>query len=186
MLRLQRIPEFSEITVNSRVKTLPKTGAIELTEKQKSLLETIERRAKTSQRLAQRVSIVLALFQSSNIRAIAKKLGITRNAVYKWKKRWLTGFARLKRMEERGVKDNKLLEAIELILKDAPRSGAPAKFTPEQIVAIIATACEHPENSERPVSHWTLREIADEVIKRGIVETISPASIWLFLKRSGD
>ena len=186
MLRLQRIPDLRWIRVKSKVKFLPKIGTIQLTEKQKALLERLQRRAKTSQRLAQRVSIILALFQSSNIRAIAKELEITRNAVYKWKNRWLEGFVRLKLIEESQVKDNKLLEAIEAILKDAPRSGAPAKFTPEQIVAIIATVCEHPVDSGRPMSPWTLREIADEVMKRGIVKDISPASIWLFLKRSGD
>ncbi len=26
-------------------------------------------------------------------------------------------------------------------------------------------ACEHPEDSERPISHWTQQEIADEAIR---------------------
>ena len=44
-------------------------------------------------------------------------------------------------------------------------------------------ACEKPEESGRPVTHWTNREIADEVMKRGIVEQISPRHAARFLKK---
>ena len=37
-------------------------------------------------------------------------------------------------------------------LADAPRSGAPATYTPEQISAVIAMTCEKPSESERPIS----------------------------------
>ena len=50
---------------------------------------------------------------------------------------------------------------------------------------IIATACEPPEKSGRPVTHWTSRELADEVIKRGIVATISVRHVGRFLKDGG-
>src|SRR5262245_2695835 len=55
----------------------------------------------------------------------------------------------------------------------------------EQIVQIVAVACEDPADSGRPVSHWTPREVAEEVRKRGIVETISPRSVGRFLKSGG-
>ena len=60
--------------------------------------------------------------------------------------------------------------------------GTPATFTLEQIVQIIAIACEEPTISERPISHWSPTEIADEAIKRGIVEQISVRSVGRFLK----
>jgi hypothetical protein len=44
-------------------------------------------------------------------------------------------------------------------------------------------ACEEPEDSQRPISHWTAREVADEAIKRGIVDNISPRSAGRFFKR---
>jgi putative transposase len=44
-------------------------------------------------------------------------------------------------------------------------------------------ACEHPEESGRPISHWTGREIADEIKKRGIVDEISPRHAARLLKR---
>jgi hypothetical protein len=46
----------------------------------------------------------------------------------------------------------------------------------------MALACEAPADSERPISHWTPREVAAEAIKRGIVETISERHVGRFLK----
>src|SRR5215468_8824254 len=68
-------------------------------------------------------------------------------------------------------------------LADAPRSGAPATYTPEQICAVIAMTCEKPSESERPISHWSRREIADEAIRRGLVSNISQRSVGRFLKK---
>jgi len=68
-------------------------------------------------------------------------------------------------------------------LTDEERSGRPPRFTPEEICRIVAMACEEPEDSQRPISHWTAREVADEAIKRGIVDNISPRSAGRFFKR---
>ena len=62
------------------------------------------------------------------------------------------------------------------------RPGTPATFSAEQICRIIAVACEEPEESGRPISEWTPRELADEVVKREIVESISPRQVGRFLK----
>lgn len=70
------------------------------------------------------------------------------------------------------------------MLSDAYRSGTPPTFSAEQVVEIIALACEAPSDSERPVSHWTPKEIAAEAVKRKIVESISPQSVERFLKGS--
>jgi hypothetical protein len=67
-------------------------------------------------------------------------------------------------------------------VQDAPRPGAPATFSAEQWCQIIALACEPPEASGRPISHWTPRELADEACKRGIVERISERHVGRFLK----
>jgi putative transposase len=42
---------------------------------------------------------------------------------------------------------------VEAALDDAQRPGGPATFTAEQIVQIVALACEPPEKSGRPISH---------------------------------
>jgi Homeodomain-like domain len=71
--------------------------------------------------------------------------------------------------------------SVEERLADAPRAGAPARITAEQACRIIALACEAPGASERPIGQWTAREVADEVLKRGIVERISPRHVGRLL-----
>ncbi len=58
------------------------------------------------------------------------------------------------------------------VLRDEFRSGSKSFFSVEQIVQIVAIACEDPGSSELPVTHWTPKELADEAVKRGIVEQI--------------
>ena len=74
--------------------------------------------------------------------------------------------------------------AITAVLTDEPRPGAPAKFTPEQVTQILAIACEPPAESGRPITHWTAFELADEVIKRGIVVSISVTQVGRYLREA--
>ena len=83
---------------------------------------------------------------------------------------------------EQEATDKELAALIEQVLADAPRPGAPGKFAAEQIVLIIALACEIPVESARPVTHWTRAELADEAVRRGIVESISPRQVGRFKK----
>jgi len=76
----------------------------------------------------------------------------------------------------------KLERLVEDCLEDAPRSGSPPTFSPWQIVSMISLACEKPELSGRPVSKWTSREIADEAVKRQIVEKISASHVGKILR----
>jgi transposase len=77
-----------------------------------------------------------------------------------------------------------LRRAIEAVLTDEPRPGAPAKFTPEQVAQILAVACEPPEMSGRPITHWTAQELTDEVVQRGIVASISPSQVSRYLREA--
>jgi transposase len=77
-----------------------------------------------------------------------------------------------------------LRRAIEAVLTDDPRPGAPAKFTPEQVTQILAVACEPPEKSGRPITHWTAQELTDEVVKRGVVTSISPSQVSRYLREA--
>src|SRR5215468_895267 len=63
------------------------------------------------------------------------------------------------------------------------RARAHLRHTPEQICTVIAMTCEKPSESERPISHWSQREIADEAIRRGLVSNISQRSVGRFLKK---
>jgi len=73
--------------------------------------------------------------------------------------------------------------SIEERLEELPRPGRPARITADQVCHIQQLACEKPEESGRPISHWTNREVADEVMKRGIVAQISPRHAARLLKK---
>jgi len=61
--------------------------------------------------------------------------------------------------------------------------GAPARITPEQICQVVALACEAPATAGRPISQWTNQELADEIMHRGIITTISPRHAARVVKR---
>ncbi|WP_407920002.1 helix-turn-helix domain-containing protein [Gloeobacter violaceus] len=57
-------------------------------------------------------------------------------------------------------------------LKDIPRAGKPSAITAEQLCQIVALACELPEASGRPITQWSPRELAAQIVGRGILSAI--------------
>ena len=164
----------------------PAPPPIHLTERQQHLLEKLRRASSTEQRLAQRAEIILTTGQTrASNQHVARRLGLCRQTVGKWRQRWAEAAEALAAAELGGDDDKTLLRHIEATLADTPRPGAPPGFSAEAIVEIVALACEDPAESARPVTHWTKSELADEAIKQGIVETISPRHAGRLLKRSG-
>jgi len=157
-------------------------ATIDLSARQRCLLEQLRQRQTAPQRLVRRVLILLALAANPCLEAIARDLGLNRISVRLWRDRWLAASAALTQAENDNLSDQQFLVLIEEILADAPRPGGPATFSPEQIVQIVAVACEPPEKSGRPISHWTHRELADEVKKRQIAKNISSRTVGRFLK----
>jgi putative transposase len=119
--------------------------------------------------LALRAQIILLAADGIGNRDSARRLEITVQTVRCWRRRWggETALALVDR------------------LADAPRSGRPPTFTPEQICAILALACEPPDASGVPITHWSQSAVAREAVKRGLVETISHGSVGRFLKGGG-
>jgi len=140
---------------------------INLTEEQRALLQSTVRKHSSPQNLVIRCHIILLADKGAGVHKTMRELKIGRSTVQNWRKRWL-------QTREMGLSLARL--------QDAPRSGSPAIYTAEQICGIVAIACERPEESGRPVSHWTQQEIADEAIKRGIVDFVSQCSVGHFLK----
>ncbi len=159
----------------------PQLMPIDLTERQKATLEQITRRQTASQNLVRRANIILTVAAGKNNQQAAQQLGLHRETVSIWRERWIEASPTLLVAETEECGEQEWLGLIEMVLSDAPRLGAPATFTPEQMVQIVAVACENPEDSARPISHWTPRELADEVIQREIVTTISPRNVGRFL-----
>ena len=160
---------------------------VSVTASERRLLEAFARAKTAPQRLVERCRIVLLSASGVANEAQAAELGIDRQCVRRWRHRWAKARAALDAAERREASAKDLEKLIVGILTDDDRSGAPPKFTPEQITGIIALACESPVASGLPVSHWTPPELAREAIKRGIVESISPRQVDRFLaKRTCD
>ena len=112
----------------------------------------------------------------------ARRLGVDRQRARRWRTRWSKNEGRLATAEREGVSEKDLSKLLYTLLADEERPGAPAKFTAEQLAQLIAVACEVPEESGRPVTRWTPTELADEVMQRGIVDSISPRHVDRVLK----
>ena len=147
----------------------------------RKILERLKRAKKTKQELAERINIVLMSAGGLYNLQQAKKLDVDRQRVRRWRRRWSEGQESLTDAEREGATNSDLEALIRRILADRPRSGTPPKFTPEQVTDIIALACERPEDSGLPVNRWTPPVLAQEAIKRGIVDSISPRQVDRFL-----
>lgn len=152
-----------------------------ISERQQEVLQTMTRSSTCPQALAQRAHMIWLAFDGWDNEEIADHLGCERHAVGIWRRRWAAAFPRLV-LIECCEKPSALPRALEDLLSDLPRPGCPGKFTAEEIAQILAVACEPPEDSGRPVTHWTPTELAAEVIQRGIVVSISPRHVGRFLK----
>lgn len=150
----------------------PKPPAVHLSEVEQQALERLVKAHSTEQQIALRARIILTASQGWNNEQVARELHVGVDMVRQWRQRWLAALP---------IPLTEL--SVEERLRDLPRAGKPSQITAEQLCQIVALACEKPEESERPISHWTGREIADEIIKRGIVEQISPRHAARLLKR---
>jgi putative transposase len=108
--------------------------------------------------------------EGQNHREIARNLDINRQMARLWRNRWL----------ETNGKDLSILQR----LQDQERVGAPVKFSMEQVIELFALACSPPSDYGRPISHWSSRELADEIIKQGIIESISVRHVGRLLEEA--
>ena len=151
----------------------PKATEVKLSEEEKEGLEQLIRRHNVGQQIALRGRIILAAGQGQTSSAISRKLGVSINTAQRWRNRW----AKAQKISYDDL-------SIEDRLQDGPRPGVPSRITADQRCQIEALACEKPEKAGRPISQWTAREIADEIIERKIVERISRRHAARLLKRS--
>ncbi len=161
----------------------PKPTPILLPPPQQTLLRRIIQRHTAPQRLVRRARIILAASEGLNNAQIARKLDLGLKAVKRWRARWLEA---LPKLEAAQADEAHLAHCIAETLADEPRPGAPPVFSAEQVAQIFALACQEPAQTGRPVTHWTEADLANEAVKQGIVETISPRTVGRFLKRSRD
>jgi len=146
-----------------------------LTEAERQALERLVQRHTTAHQLVVRARIILAAADGLNNAQIARDWRRSLDTPRLWRQRWL----------DTAPADGAAPPPPAARLSDLPRSGAPVQFAAEQMCQLIALACEVPEGSDRPISHWSRREITAEAVKRGIFARISDRHVGRFLKRCG-
>lgn len=149
-------------------KLTPKT--LNLSDDERIQLQQLSDRHNTPQQIARRARIILMASEGQNHREIARNLDINRQMARLWRNRWL----------ETNGKDLSILQR----LQDQERIGAPVKFSMEQVIELFALACSPPCDYGRPISHWSSRELADEIIKQGIIESISVRHVGRLLEEA--
>jgi transposase len=156
---------------------------VRISERQQAILEQIVAASTSPVRLVQRAQIILQAFARKENREIAQAIGLDPTAVGMWRRRWARAWPKLIRIEclETQAAHRR---AIQDVLSDAPRSGNPGKFSPEQITLILALACEPPAQSGRPITQWTAAELAAEAQKRGMIASISASQVQRYLREA--
>ena len=150
----------------------PKPLPVTLSKESQHQLRLLVLAHNTRQQIAKRAWMILLAAEGKDNSAIARKVGVTRLTVKQWRERWLA-------LEPIPLEE----VSVEERLEDLPRPGGPPRITADQRCQLEVLACEAPEKSGRPISQWTGREIADEMMTRQIVDTISPRHAARLLKR---
>jgi transposase len=116
----------------------PKLAPVELTDDERRALGAWVRRRKTAQSLALRSRIILACAGGWSNQSVADELGVSRDTVAKWRRRFLAD-----RLEG---------------LTDEPRPGRPRTIGDEKVEQVITTALEQaPPGGD---THWSTRSMA--------------------------
>jgi transposase len=125
--------------------------AVELDAAERSELMSLASRRNTAQALALRARIILACAEGGQSKVIAERLGLNRETVGKWRRRFMA-----QRLEG---------------LRDEPRSGTPRTIEDTRIEAVIVRTLE---TLPPDATHWSSRSMA----KASGVSISSVQRIW--------
>src|SRR5271157_6645347 len=113
-------------------RTMAGTAAkIIVSERQQVLLKEFSKSRTVAKGVVQRATIILLGFQGLFNEEIALRVGLNRQQVGLWRQRWQDAWDSLCVWE--CTEPHRLREAILDVLCDAPRPGAPATFSAEQV-----------------------------------------------------
>jgi transposase len=108
----------------------------EMTAEEEAAIARLAKARTEPARLVERATMIHLAQQGQRVPAIARDLGLGEDTVRLW----------LKRFNAQGVEG----------LADAPRSGAPPRYTPEQVGEVVAAALTDPQQLGQPFGSWTL------------------------------
>jgi len=126
-------------------------AALVISVEQREQLEAWTRRRKTAQALALRARIVLYCAESQSNGDVAEQVGVTRQTVGRWRRRFI----------EAGVDG----------LLDEPRPGAPRQITDALVEKVVTLTLE---SQPKDATHWSTRSLA----KTTGLSRSSIARIW--------
>jgi transposase len=124
---------------------------LEISSEERATLERWVARRTTAQALALRARIVLACSTAGDNGVVAKKLGITRQTVGRWRNRFVR-----QRLDG---------------LLDEPRPGAPRSVTDDEVERVITLTLE---TKPKDATHWSTRSMAK---RSGLTQT-AISRIW--------
>jgi transposase len=156
--------------------------------KELDLLIKIGKSQKLSNRIVKRSKLLSYYLSCNNKRKTNSDLGVSRDKIYKWVKRWESN--ETERLEQWDLyKKGELKEAaykrfIISLLEDKKGRGTSTTFSIQEKEKIVALSLENPMDLGLPFTHWTRELLAQEAIARGIVESISGRHISRILKKS--
>ena len=162
----------------------PRPALIQLTDRQRALLEEMVAGRRRPHDEVQRAAIILQSADGARTRYVAEAFGVRDPTLRLWRARWVQATSQLVAAEVEADAET-LGGLLQQVWHDTPRRGRPATCTPEPLCHIVAVACEAPADSGRPVTHWTPGEFAEEVLSRGMVPSMSPRRVGRFFKSSG-
>jgi transposase len=111
-----------------------------LTADEQRVIAKLARSQTASARLVQRATILQLGSQGQTVPQIAGKLGLDENTVRKW----------CKRFNDQGLAG----------VEDAPRPGAPSRYTGENKARVVAVALTPPQALGLPYGSWTFERLA--------------------------
>jgi len=144
------------------------------------ILQGIVRSGLYGRAMIKRAHCVLLASQGLKFCELSKIVGLSAKTSGNWVKRFAQSLPAIQHAEQTQSKAA-LTRLVMDCLRDAPRSGRPKTFAPDQVASVISIACEKPEDSGRPVTSWTATELVSEAVLRNVVETISKSQVQRFL-----
>jgi transposase len=134
---------------------------VRLSNDERTHVEQIISRGKTSARVITRARILLKAADGANDEQIVEALGTSRATVERVRRRFATG-------------------GLDAAIKDKPQKGRPRALSSKQAAHLIAIACSDAPHGH---DHWPLRLLGQKAVELGYVESISPETVRHVLEK---
>jgi transposase len=122
-------------------------------------------------RLAERAKIILLVADGDSDSQISEKVRVTSKTARKWRQRYS------------GRRQEKPDNPVKKWLADASRPGRPDRFDELFWVDVLEIATSEPEKYNRPITHWTARELAEVIVEKDLTESIHFTTVSRFLAK---